>query len=110
MTKAPAMAPAIPRSIVGTLRIRLPVAMIGIPTNIQPAMKNGMLQIRNATIPAASLRNSPNNILATSQQTLIASKEITMRIDRIGVSIGYRKELVMASESKLPVSVYPGPI
>jgi hypothetical protein len=108
MTKAPAMAPAIPRSILRILRIRLPIAMIGIPTNTQPTAKNGRLQKKNRKLTLGSRKRNPDAIPDTNQQMPIASIEFAMRIGRVGVSIGSRKELrAMAPHLELPVYVHP---
>ena len=88
MTKAPAMAPAIPKSIGGILRIRLPIAMIGIPTNTQPTAKNGGLQINNRTLTAESRKRKPEAMPDTNQQIANAAKELAMRIVSVAFTIG----------------------
>ncbi len=79
------MAPPIPRSILGILRTRLPIAIMGIPTNTQPAAKNSGLQRKIMTLTAGSRKRSPAARPDTNQQMANDANEITMRIDSIGV-------------------------
>ncbi len=92
MTKTPAIAPAIPRIIVGILRIRLPIAMIGIPIKIQPTAKNGTLQNKNSKEIPKSRECKPVETPHMNQVAANASSEISMRVVSVAFAIKVSQE------------------
>src|SRR5215469_14208093 len=98
MTEAPAIAPAMPRSSLGILRIRLPIAMMGIPTNIQPTAKRGKLQKKNRKVARISQIRSPKATPDTNQQMARAPIDLAMRTDSDGFTICLEENCAYASD------------
>jgi hypothetical protein len=86
-TKTAAIAPAIPRSIVGILRAKLPTAMIGTPVKIQPAANHGTLQNKTSKEIAGFRTCKPVAIPHTNHEAANATKESLMRVVSVTVAI-----------------------
>jgi len=81
-----------PRMIVGILRIRLPIASIGIPINIQPAANHGTLQNKTSKEIAGFRTCKPVAIPHTNHVAANAAKESLIRVVSVTVAIKRSQE------------------